>query len=244
MATMKTVTILLLHTTLVVGQVDLNAQEIQYVADHLTDQKCDELMDALHQKTFLIRTSHVKSVVAKPSADDDRPCIDRIKEWIKGPGRNLTYDYLALRLKEIGLGEVSDRLAQAVMRETTDELHQFFLDNPFKEMIPTKSLMIDKPEVSTKLVPIAAAEGDDYEKMFIIIIVLAALAAALCLPVTICVACPRAFHFVCERACPSFCSVSFDIMVDGCHRVWYGSKKTADKYLFVAPKQGGGGLMV
>ncbi|CAG5135806.1 unnamed protein product, partial [Candidula unifasciata] len=94
------------------------------------------------------------------------------------------------------------------------------------------------------LLPPPQDDDSSYDKMFIAVIVLGVLAATFCLPLTVCLVCPRAFHFVCERACPSFCAVSFEIMVDGCHRVWYGSKRTADKYLFVAPKEGGGGLMV
>ena len=41
--------------------------------------------------------------------------------------------------------QVADTLSKKVLHETAEQLHRYFLDDPFKEMIPTKSLMLDKP---------------------------------------------------------------------------------------------------
>ncbi|XP_059171945.1 uncharacterized protein LOC131952988 [Physella acuta] len=228
-----------IHLALAV--VDLNVQEIQYVADHLTDKKCDQLMEALGEKTFMIhpeRFTTPKPVQGHPEA----PCVRRIRAWSKDQGKNMTFEFLALRLREIGLEKEADKLSRTVLGETVQELHRYFLDDPFKEMIPTKSFMVDKDDLTTKLLPVLDEE-DKYDRLFVAVICMTVLCATLCMSISVCLVCPRLGHYICVRACPSLCSSLYDVMIDSCHRVWYGGRRSMDKYLFVTPP-GGSGLMV
>ncbi|CAL1534322.1 unnamed protein product [Lymnaea stagnalis] len=228
----------LLHT-FILCIVDMNPQELQYVSDHLTNKKCNELMQALQQKGFELHREKFRKPDLKQKMP---PCLVRLREWSLGPGHNMTFEFLALRLKEIGLEKVADTLSRSVLGETVLELHQFFLDDPFKEMIPTQNLMLDKSEETTKLIPVVDGEDKD-EKLFVTIIILTVICLTLCMSLSVCLVCPRLGHFVCDKACPSMCTVIFDIIIDGCLQCWYSSRKSMDKYLLQAPK-GGGGLMV
>ncbi|XP_055862084.1 uncharacterized protein LOC106071416 isoform X2 [Biomphalaria glabrata] len=221
--------------------VDLNPQELQYVSDHLTNQKCNELIDALNQKGFQLHPE-LFPVHTKFRGHPPRPCLVRLREWGKGQGGNMTFDFLALRLKEIGLEKVADKLSGLVLGETVRELHKFFLDDPYKDMVPTDSLMVDKQEDTTKMIP--SDEGEDInESLFVAIVILTVICLTLFMCITVCLVCPRLGHIICQFACPTPCMVMYDTMINNCLNCWSITRRNMDKYMLVAPK-GGGGLML
>ncbi|GFN76731.1 hypothetical protein PoB_000323700 [Plakobranchus ocellatus] len=136
----------------VTGMLDLNPSQIQYVADHLTYRKCLHLIETLHEKGFWLKEQWEGSTpsVFMQRADFDRPCVIQLTNWCNGPGRNMTFDFLALRLEEIGLKKVARTLSRKVFHETAEQLHRYFLDDPFEEMIPTRSAMLGKPPLTEK----------------------------------------------------------------------------------------------
>ncbi|KAH9502893.1 hypothetical protein Btru_074732 [Bulinus truncatus] len=223
------------------GVVDLNPQELQFVSDHLTNTKCDELIDALNQKGFVLHPE-LFPIHTELRGHPPRPCIVRLQEWNRRRGGNMTFDFLALRLKEIGLEKVANKLSRLVLGETVRELHKFFLDDPYKDMIPTESLMVDKVEETTKLVPFTGGE-DTNDRLFVSIVILTVICVTLLMSITVCLVCPRLGHTVCEFACPKPCMVMYDTTMTSCLNCWADTRRNIDKFMLVAPR-GGGGLML
>ncbi|KAK3776530.1 hypothetical protein RRG08_060245 [Elysia crispata] len=231
----------------VAAVVDLNQQQIQYVADHLTYRKCLKLIDALNQNGFLLKEGgdETSTPSSQPLREDARrPCVIQLTNWCNGPGRDMTFDFLALRLREIGLQKVADTLSKKVLHETAEQLHRYFLDDPFKEMIPTKSLMLDKPPPTEELVPAPDLE-DNQEKLFVAVTILGTICATFCTCVGVCLACPGLGRQVCRRACPEMCASCFEVALDNCGRFAKSFNQSANKHLFAAPQgRRGGPFMV
>ncbi|RUS85890.1 hypothetical protein EGW08_006374, partial [Elysia chlorotica] len=187
-------------------------------------------------------TSTVNSQLERKDAR--RPCVVQLTNWCNGPGKNMTFDFLVLRLKEIGLKKVADTLSRKVLHETSEQLHRYFLDDPFKEMIPTQSLMLEKPQPTDELVPAPDLEDKD-EKLFQAVVILVTICFTFCACMGMCMGCPDLGRQVCKRVCPEMCSACFDVAIDNCGRITKGIHQSAHRHLFMAPRgQGGGAFMV
>lgn len=219
--------------------IDLNPQQIQFVADHLTYQKCLQLISALGQKGYWLKEQEedeTTSPAMQPLHDDaHQPCVDQLTNWCNGPGRDMTYDFLDLRLREIGYKSVADTLSQKVLHETSEQLHRYFLDDPFKKLIPTRSIMVDKPVPTSHLAPAPDAE-DKQESLFIAVTILGTICITFCSCIGVCWACPGLGRQVCRRACPVMCSSCYEVALDNCVRFAKGIKQSARKDLFMTPR--------
>ena len=60
---------------------DMNVLEYQLVANHITQEECRKLIEALNETEFYL--SHEMTGERVP---EDIPCIDLLLEWDKGPG--------------------------------------------------------------------------------------------------------------------------------------------------------------
>ena len=60
---------------------DMNVLEYQLVANHITQEECRKLIEALNETEFYL--SHDMTGENVP---EDIPCIDLLLEWDKGPG--------------------------------------------------------------------------------------------------------------------------------------------------------------
>ncbi|XP_012936043.1 uncharacterized protein LOC106011343 [Aplysia californica] len=210
------------------AMLDVNHSELRYVADHLTAQKCSLLLKALKQKQFQLQEQN-------PAIEfEPKPCMTRLTRWAEHEGRNMTFDFLALRLREIGMKRLSSRLSKRVLHKTSEELHRYFLDDPFREMLPTKSVMIPVA-TSAQLMP-APDEEDTHDHLFAVVVVMATICLTLFASACACILCPRASHFLCLRACPSVCSASCQVLTEGCQRAWHGTVSGAGRYMLVVPR--------
>ncbi|XP_066137844.1 uncharacterized protein [Euwallacea fornicatus] len=82
--------------------IDLNAAELQYLADHLTPEECRKLVAAAHFQGF-----------DQPNALDQA-----------GEGKGETHEILEHRLRQIGKSELADWLGKAVFHELGSELQK------------------------------------------------------------------------------------------------------------------------
>jgi len=140
--------------------------------------------------------------------------------------------------------KLSTRLSKKVMGETAAELHRYFLDDPFKDMLPTESLLI--PDITTveKVVPASDAE-DTHEHLFVTVTILGTITLTISCAVCACVLCPRASYFLCLRVCPGVCSASCEVVTDGCQRMFSKNSSGARNHMLnMPPGAEGQGLLI
>lgn len=124
---------------------DLNIHQLQYVADHLTDKECRKLAEALREKTFKIQN------VLTGNKEPNRICIALLLHWDRNEGKGKTFSDLSLRLRQIGRSDVANTLSKSVFHEKALAIKQGYLNDPFKEMIPTKSSLLDEEDVDSMI---------------------------------------------------------------------------------------------
>lgn len=134
------ITIILSVIPFDVATIDLNARQIQFVADHLTSRECHELIPALYKKSFQIDAESLKD----DAKDADLPCLVRLLAWDKN-ARIQTFQKLCLRLREIGRPDIANKLSKSVYHETANAIKKNFLKDPYKKMIPKKSVFLVEP---------------------------------------------------------------------------------------------------
>ena len=128
---------------------DINIHQLQMVADHLEPAECRQLVEALHEhKTFLEKQP-------TGEAEPNKPCIFLLLRWDRTEGHGKTFNDLALRLSQIGRGDLANKLSKSIYNEESDELKRTFLGQPFKKNIPKNSFLLaqdedDEPEVKLK----------------------------------------------------------------------------------------------
>ncbi|KAK3583579.1 hypothetical protein CHS0354_039397 [Potamilus streckersoni] len=115
------------------------------VADHLSMAECRKLSEALRQKEFLL-TNNVTG-----SQEPNKTCIYLLLRWDRTDGKGRTFEDLDLRLRQIGRSDVANKLSVAVLHEDAVELNKKILDDPFKDMIPKESVLLDISIETSKL---------------------------------------------------------------------------------------------
>jgi hypothetical protein len=96
---------------------DMNLQQLQYVADHLTEKQCRQLSEALSMDGMLL--DHQASGID----EKDLSCLRLLLLYDRSDkGRAKSFVDVAIRLRQIGRPEVADQLSQMVYSETADQV--------------------------------------------------------------------------------------------------------------------------
>lgn len=98
--------------------IDINAGELQYIADHLTLEECRTLVAAAHFKSY-----------EKPNALDqaerkipkDESCIDLLYHWNSIEGKGETHEELEHRLRQMQKYELADWLGRTVFNKLVED---------------------------------------------------------------------------------------------------------------------------
>ncbi|XP_066137843.1 uncharacterized protein [Euwallacea fornicatus] len=103
--------------------IDLNAAELQYLADHLTPEECRKLVAAAHFQGFDQPNALDQ---AERKIPKDIPCLEHLHHWNSqtGEGKGETHEILEHRLRQIGKSELADWLGKAVFHELGSELQK------------------------------------------------------------------------------------------------------------------------
>ncbi|VEN36582.1 unnamed protein product [Callosobruchus maculatus] len=105
--------------------IDINAVELQYLADHLTEEECRRLVAAAHFKSYEVPNPLDQ---AERKIPKDLSCIDLLHHWNsnKDEGKGETHEALEHRLRQLGKTELADWLGKTVFRELGRDLNRSF----------------------------------------------------------------------------------------------------------------------
>ncbi|KAJ8923032.1 hypothetical protein NQ315_001580 [Exocentrus adspersus] len=112
-----------LFAKLILSTIDMNAAELQYLADHLTAEECRKLVAAAHLKGF----EDPKILdQAERKISKDVPCIELLHHWNSAPGegKGETHEVLQHRLRQMGKEALADWLGRTVFREIGMDLNR------------------------------------------------------------------------------------------------------------------------
>ena len=117
----------LMQTILIVSATfDINIHQLMMVSDHLTEDGCRRLSEALHMTHY--QTEHPLT----GKTESDVPCLDLLLNWDRNEGRGKTFLDLALRLKQIGRWDLANRLSRSVYHEQSEAVRKYYLEMPFR----------------------------------------------------------------------------------------------------------------
>ncbi|KAK6192217.1 hypothetical protein SNE40_003726 [Patella caerulea] len=203
--------------TCVYSTVDLNIHELQYVADHLTLKECIKLESALQQKNFQLDVQD-PNLYRKPKKGTEKtPCIVRLLKWDRGIARKNTFHNLAIRLKELGFIELSDKLSKTVYHEKAYAIKNNFLKDPFKKLIPTKSSLLEEPKDRRTEDIEPAPTGDPPSTVHMTVWITIASVSFVCMIlVGFFVFCPVAFCLIWQKIAPEGCIVGCELLNEQC----------------------------
>jgi len=155
----------------VLGTVELNLPELQYVADHLTKSECRKLVAVLHDPNFDI----VNNIyAAEHKVPDDIPCLKLLIHWNSQPGegKGETHVVLAHRLKQLGHDNLADWLSRTVFHQLGLDLNRTLLMDPFKDVAQEDGTEESVEEILT---PMGEEDEDEWlpiDTMLCIILVI------------------------------------------------------------------------
>lgn len=131
----------IIMSTIRLGQCtfDLNIHQIQFVADHLSEKECNQLLKLLNE-----RLQREKKIGKSDGKVGKGSCLDRLKAWNIRDGQSHTFYILAADLKRIGRPRLSSKLSKIVFGVKADAVKRTFLSDPFKAMIHTGSPLLEE----------------------------------------------------------------------------------------------------
>uniref|UniRef100_A0ABD2X9V8 Death domain-containing protein n=1 Tax=Trichogramma kaykai TaxID=54128 RepID=A0ABD2X9V8_9HYME len=140
------------------GTIDLNLQELEYLAAHLRAKECRLLVAALHfdsyelpkqlreagEALFELRTSEVESIIwlafgSEAAISKKIPCLRQLLHWNSSPGEGAgkTHQHLEHRLRQIGRRDLADWLGRTTFRELGKDVLRAVNDS-FGQLVPTE----------------------------------------------------------------------------------------------------------
>jgi hypothetical protein len=120
----------------VLATIDLNLQELEYVADHLTRSDCRKLVAALHDPNFYLENN---IDAAERKIPNDISCLKLLLHWNSKPGegKGKSHVILVRRLKQLGHDKLAEWLSGTVFHQLGEELNKNLFLDPFKELAQT-----------------------------------------------------------------------------------------------------------
>ncbi|XP_076763853.1 uncharacterized protein LOC143431182 [Xylocopa sonorina] len=105
----------------VLGTIDVNFNELEYLAARLNPFECRRLIAALHYTSYELPKSLAG---AERNVDDDIPCIRHLLHWNSSPdeGKGNTHEVLTHRLRQINRNDLADWLGKSAFRQLGKDL--------------------------------------------------------------------------------------------------------------------------
>ncbi|XP_014235988.1 uncharacterized protein LOC106658502 [Trichogramma pretiosum] len=118
------------------GTIDLNLQELEYLAAHLRAKECRLLVAALHFDSYELpkQLSEAEAAISKKI-----PCLRQLLHWNSSPGEGAgkTHQHLEHRLRQIGRRDLADWLGKTTFRELGKDVLRAVNDS-FGQLVPTE----------------------------------------------------------------------------------------------------------
>ena len=130
---------------------DLNMQELEMVADHLTPAECRILSESLHSSEYKLPQN------LTGNEEPQLPCVDLLLHWDENEGRGQSFVHLCLRLKQIGRKDVADKLSKTVNHEKSEAVERSILVKPGHSQLDedseemAKLSSTSKPKINLKI---------------------------------------------------------------------------------------------
>ncbi|XP_076385431.1 uncharacterized protein LOC100878042 isoform X1 [Megachile rotundata] len=123
--------IIVLSRCTVFGTIDINLNELKYLAAKLTHFECRRLIAALHYTTHELPNT---IAVAERNVDDEIPCIRHLLHWNSSPaeGKGKSHEVLTHRLRQINRNDLADWLGKSAFTQLGKDLDRAVV-NAFEE---------------------------------------------------------------------------------------------------------------
>ncbi|XP_071878325.1 uncharacterized protein [Bombus fervidus] len=117
----------------VLGTIDVNLNELEYLAARLNPFECRRLIAALHYITYDLPNN---LAAAERNVDDDIPCIRHLLHWNSSPaeGKGNTHEVLTHRLRQINRNDLADWLGKSSFVQIGKDLDRALV-NTFDELV-------------------------------------------------------------------------------------------------------------
>ncbi|CAH2095237.1 unnamed protein product [Euphydryas editha] len=113
---------------------DMNNEQLKYIANHLSEKDCRRLIASLHFSSFELPKNVSEYETKIPEAV---PCIDLLLQYSNGnepwQGENKTHEQISRRLRQIGKKELADWVGKTVFHQFAKDINDTLLQNPFAE---------------------------------------------------------------------------------------------------------------
>lgn len=118
--------------------VDINIQELVYIADHLTAVECRRLFASLHFASYNLP---VTLSDAEKKVPTDVPCVKLLIKWNSGnetyEGKGKTHAVVEHRLRQLGKNELADWLGKLVFHKLAKHINKSLEDESYFEVLKT-----------------------------------------------------------------------------------------------------------
>ncbi|XP_055356430.1 uncharacterized protein LOC129601605 [Paramacrobiotus metropolitanus] len=95
---------------------DVREMELRFLADHLNDHECRQLIEALHS------TAYQLSVVPDGShTEANRTCLELLEKWNQVESRGESFVRLVERLRQIGQPDLAETVSRAVLKDVSND---------------------------------------------------------------------------------------------------------------------------
>ena len=113
--------IIILSRYKVLATMDVNLDELKYLAARLNPFECRRLIAALHYTTYELPNT---LAAAERNVDDEIPCIRHLLHWNSSPaeGKGKTHEAIAHRLRQINRSDLADWLSKSAFTQLGKDL--------------------------------------------------------------------------------------------------------------------------
>ncbi|XP_046141617.1 uncharacterized protein LOC114871017 [Osmia bicornis bicornis] len=113
--------IIILSRYKVLATMDVNLDELKYLAARLNPFECRRLIAALHYTTYELPNT---LAAAERNVDDEIPCIRHLLHWNSSPaeGKGKTHEAIAHRLRQINRSDLADWLSKSAFMQLGKDL--------------------------------------------------------------------------------------------------------------------------
>ncbi|XP_033332159.2 uncharacterized protein LOC117223772 [Megalopta genalis] len=140
----------------VFSTIDVNANELEYLAARLNPFECRRLIAALHYTTYELPNNLAE---AERNVDDDIPCIRHLIHWNSSPseGKGKTHEALTHRLRQINRDDLADWLGKSTFTQLGKDLSRV-VEKSFDELAKEES----EPSSPITLAPKSHVDEDPW----------------------------------------------------------------------------------
>ncbi|XP_026669044.1 uncharacterized protein LOC113464283 [Ceratina calcarata] len=113
--------------------IDVNLNELEYLAARLDPFECRRLITALHYHSYELPNNLPE---AERNVDDDVPCFRHLLHWNGSPaeGKGNSHEALTHRLRQINRNDLADWLGRSAFKQLGNDLNRAVEAGSFGEL--------------------------------------------------------------------------------------------------------------